>query len=106
MTRYNWVCPYCDHNQALSDWEISSFSGDVSPIPAEGPRKIRGRFIVCTNPQCQKFTLFAELLKGVPNPASRLQFKYEKILKRWRLIPKSNAKVFPGYIPKPIIEDY
>jgi len=30
----------------------------------------------------------------------------KELVKRWRLVPPSNAKVFPDYIPKPVIEDY
>jgi hypothetical protein len=29
-----------------------------------------------------------------------------KLLQSWGLIPASNAKVFPSYIPAPILEDY
>lgn len=81
------------------------FSGIKYNGSVEGKRKIAGYFLVCPNSECNKFVLSVSLYEGQLNER-KTDYEYKKHLKTWRLIPKSNAKVFPGYIPKPIIEDY
>ena len=62
-------------------------------------------FIVCPNPQCKKYTLDVRLYQSEYDSA-RGEEVLGEMLKRWRLVPPSNAKVFPDYIPKPLIDDY
>ena len=64
--------------------------------------------IVCPNPECQEYEIRATLFKtkeGYDNQG----VKYRKLadgLLDWKLKPKSGAKPFPPYIPKPILDDY
>jgi hypothetical protein len=64
--------------------------------------------IVCPNPECQEYEIRATLFKtkeGYDNQG----VKYRKLadgLLDWKLKPKSGAKPFLPYIPKPILDDY
>jgi hypothetical protein len=60
-------------------------------------------FIVCPNPKCVKFTLTLSL-----NKAAYKEGDWRAIgnLHEWDLIPGSDAKVFPDYIPATIRNDY
>jgi hypothetical protein len=71
---------------------------------AEGFKRTFVQFLVCPNPDCRKVTLTASLYK-----LSRDQYNNWEagdFIKEWRLIPPSQAKVYPEYIPKPIRDDY
>jgi len=61
-------------------------------------------FIVCPNPECKKFTLDVRLAKTERN--SNGDEKVLEDVKSWRLVPPSNAKVYPDYIPVALIADY
>src|SRR4051794_16321199 len=64
---------------------------------------MRALFIVCPNPQCRKYTLNVTL--------SKYEFKNNTwitgdTIQDWDLIPASDAKVFPDYVPGVIRADY
>lgn len=104
MSSFKWHCPYCGHDTTII--EGTNVKKDYTWFQIENKdwyRYFTNRFIVCPNPECNKFTLEAHLyeVKIIWG-----EFKKTSELKRWNLIPQSNAKVFPGYIPKAIIEDY
>lgn len=60
-------------------------------------------FVVCPNPQCQRFTLTEALFgaKFVNN-----EFKPGALLEKWRLIPNSTARPYPDYIPEQLRKNY
>jgi len=67
------------------------------------------RFIVCPNEDCKKFTLRVLLWKSRLEQADRMSKEKivgDKPLYSWDLIPPSDAKVLPDYVPKPIVQDY
>jgi hypothetical protein len=59
------------------------------------------QFKICPNPNCRKITI-----------ASRIwEYNYKtestgKLLYEWFLVPESNAKPFPDYIPQQLRDDY
>jgi hypothetical protein len=62
------------------------------------------QFIVCPNPKCKEFTLkewMFEYEKPVGYPS-----RTGSNLQSWCLVPPSTAKVFPDYVPSPILQDY
>lgn len=73
----------------------------------DGPQHVSARFIVCPNKECRKFAFAlslrdAELIQGaVPR-----RYRIGRLRQNWRLIPLSDAKVFPYYVPQAIREDY
>jgi hypothetical protein len=68
---------------------------------ADGPRYFKIICIVCPNKKCRHFTadLIMSELHAVTNQVGN-------VLKIWNLIPPPKMKVFPDYIPKPIVDDY
>jgi len=70
-----------------------------------GRHTLSSRFIVCPNPDCQKFTLDAVLHESGPKPSSVGEILGNEV-RTWSLVPPSAAKSFPDYIPKAIRDDY
>jgi hypothetical protein len=61
------------------------------------------KFILCPNPKCNDFTLWIGLYaanydRGDWHPSESIQ--------AWRLIPWSDAKPLPEYVPRAVAEDY
>ena len=59
---------------------------------------------VCPNPECGEYEIRAELYKA------QLAYGFWQpkgdALAKWQLRPQSTARVFPSYIPAPILQDY
>jgi len=75
----------------------------------QGDLILDNRVIVCPNPDCREYTIVAALYGAeVVNPynAPRYLCPIEPPLATWTLKPKSGARPFPAYIPKPILDDY
>jgi hypothetical protein len=71
---------------------------------AEGFKRAVVQFLVCPNPHCKKVTFTASLYKLSQNQYNN--WVLSDTINGWRLIPPSQAKVYPEYIPKPIRDDY
>lgn len=72
---------------------------------ADGNRVLLTWFIVCPNPGCQKFQLSASLHEVGRDATTHLPMA-GTLLKEWRLIPPSAAKVIPDYVPAAVRADY
>jgi Domain of unknown function (DUF4145) len=103
---YEWTCPFCDKNSIVT--EANSHDGTVwfTKENSHGDRMISLQFIVCPNPKCREFTLSATMYEYTRTRAAGSSITRGKRLEYWPLIPASNAKTFPSYIPKPILDDY
>ncbi len=99
---FNWTCPHCQRHVTITN-TISGQNTVLYHENAEGRHTLVTTFIVCPNPECNKFTLEAQLHKSTRGPSGE---KLGNMVKHWRLVPPSNAKVFPNYIPQPLIDDY
>jgi len=106
---FHWTCPFCDRDTTVtkSDYERASFQ--LGHHSSDGYRYFKTILIVCPNPKCKKLTLtlgmyeHAYSISGAGVPGG---WKIGKMLQGWNLIPPSNAKVFPDYVPKPVRDDY
>lgn len=98
-----WTCPFCDKASIVT--EANSFQDQAwfSKDNAHGPRMFNTQWIVCANPKCREFTLVASMFTYRVRGNGR---DLGERLKVWNLIPSSNAKVFPNYVPQPILTDY
>jgi hypothetical protein len=74
-------------------------------INSEGHRYLQNEWIVCPNEDFRKITLKAKLHTYIYDPIFQ-RHKKGQLIQSWNLLPNSFAKVFPDYIPKPILEDY
>jgi hypothetical protein len=106
-TKLNWQCPYCSHKAIIHDGEngtLTNFRHEFSQGNKYGYQAIRGRVIVCPNDECKEYVLRIFLHDHVQIAGNWNDTPLPK--KSWRLIPDSMAKVFPSYIPRPILDDY
>jgi hypothetical protein len=102
MPPFDWTCPYCDRDTTITDtFEESSFT--LTTKNADGPRHFRALLVVCPNPKCRKFTLQLTMREYGPKGPSWYAGKH---LQAWSLVPPSQAKAFPDYVPQPIRDDY
>lgn len=101
---FNWTCPHCQRHVTITN-TISGNHTTLYHKNADGRYTLIATFIVCPNPKCMKYTLDVRLHKSEENP-HRSEDRIKELVKSWRLVPPSSAKVFPDYIPKPLIDDY
>lgn len=103
---FYWTCPYCNRDTTVNDTQERTkyiFSLETS----EGFRGLTVLMVVCPNPECRKFTLTAGMFQTTPvNTMSGRSWINEQFIKGWNLIPDSEAKVFPDYVPHAIRDDY
>jgi hypothetical protein len=101
---FNWTCPHCQRHVTITD-TISGNHTKLYHENADGRHTLVTTFIVCPNPECRKYTLDVRLHRSENHP-TRHQDKLLELVKSWQLVPPSTAKVFPNYIPKPLLDDY
>ena len=101
---YSWTCPYCNKPTTVTSQDRTTDDVFLNVENSDGERCLSTAFIVCPNPDCKKFTLVVRLSKAEPNAGSRPKVGDE--LRTWQLVPPPGAKIFPDYIPGPILADY
>jgi len=103
----NFTCPYCGRVTTITDpnfwkrWEKIY----VQP-PDIGEVGIYIQAITCPNLECKKLWLIASLHKAEQNPHNLAQWYIKEKIFEWQLLPESDAKVLPDYIPIAIQNDY
>lgn len=104
MTEFNWTCPHCNRDVTITDRRFTSDQHTNAIENSFGRHTIVSTFIICPNPQCKKYSLSCRLFES--HFVSGIGEILNKELHNWSLIPPSNAKSFPDYIPKAILADY
>ena len=100
---FSWKCPFCNHDTTITtDYEVHELVSLTSDN-VDGPRVLYSQFVVCPNKTCKKFSLTVSLYERYLSGGG---WRPGKLLKKWRLVPPSSARVFPDYIPRVIIDDY
>lgn len=105
MASRSFTCPYCNHPTTVTDpnyfetWEniyiAKSKLGDVG---------FYIQAITCPNTECSQLWLRTELCHTFQNQhGNRVK---SSVIKSWQLLPESQVKVLPDYIPQPIQQDY
>lgn len=107
---FHWTCPFCDRDTTATGEDYQRGHFELNHKSSDGFRYFKTMLIVCPNPKCKMFTLTLAMyeytfVNPVP-PAVGAGWRVGKKLQEWNLIPPSNAKVFPDYIPKPVRDDY
>jgi hypothetical protein len=102
---FAWQCPHCARHATITDADFARNSIGLYAHSAERLEDIAGvhvtcRYVLCPNPECRKRSLEL-LVRHLPNNATL----GSPLLIR-RLIPESQAKAFPEYVPTPLIDDY
>jgi len=101
---FNWICPYCNSKTTIAKDSFQSNQIKMLIDNSEGERLLHIEWIICPNEECKKITLNVVLyncvLKNINNWVKGEQLNF------WKLLPSSYAKVYPDYIPKPLVIDY
>lgn len=107
MEPFEWVCPYCDRPQTVTEnnYDSSELRLHETRKSKYGLLVIDYVSIVCLNNSCKEVILTTRL--------SRIKINSQNgsILARtpveiWKLRPAASSKIFPSYIPSPLINDY
>jgi hypothetical protein len=109
MTAFSWSCPYCNRDATITDANTATHDWRFNSLNKEGNLDLIIRVIVCPHPKCREYTLSAHLFKVETNSdhfGNRSYKRADVPFMEWTLKPKSGAKPFPAYIPKPVIDDY
>lgn len=104
MAGTSWTCPFCGRDTTITNSDATSFTDRLHIENSVGTHSIIEKFIVCPNDKCKKYTL--DLWLGTTKTNQFGNYEFGKVIKHWRLVPPSRAKVFPEYVPKPIIADH
>jgi len=102
----SFYCLFCERNSTIQDIDVSIVANKlIGKNNAEGEIETLTEIVVCPNPYCKRISLsvnYFEYDKKSPDDTLR-----KRVLKEtWNLIPLTNAKHIPEYVPNPIIEDY
>ena len=98
---YLWTCPYCNRPCTIDDEDIRSMSDYIRISEEYGYYLSTITVIVCPNPECRQQTISMTI-----EPATINGDKTGTPIYSWNLLPESEAKSFPDYIPKQIRDDY
>jgi hypothetical protein len=100
---FAWTCPFCNHASIVTEANYHSESTMLQIANVHGEKLAKFHFIVCPNKECKQYIFYVSLFDVErKNPVS-ITTKHRRT---WNLVPASQAKVFPSYIPEPILNDY
>jgi hypothetical protein len=102
----NFTCPYCNKPTTATSPHVFN---DETQIVLERNSDLDQVYLVtkaisCPNEKCNKLFLRIFLANKNWSP-SISRYVYDKKYE-WQLLPESQAKILPDYIPAPIKEDY
>ena len=104
MTPFPWTCPYCGRDATITE---PNYRSDIQRISLEVTEYGEFGFVYtaisCPNLKCRRVAFSISLIKlkytgRGPETAGRFH--------SWKLLPESEAKPQPDYIPVPIVQDY
>lgn len=101
---FSWTCPYCQRNATITSNLVSSNEHNIVFNSRYVELTVRTFAILCPNPECNQYTLDAELYKSKYSNSGNV--KTGENIDEWSLKPQSSAKSFPAYIPDVITKDY
>jgi len=104
MNSEPWGCPFCRSYSTIRSQDFSISEHELYIENRHGARVLKTTFVVCANPNCREYSLGVTLFAGKRTPHGRLVAGEE--IRDWRLLPDSDAKVFPDYIPEKIRAAY
>lgn len=117
----SWQCAYCNHHATVrTSRNHNTDRRHDRYYLARNKHALLVTSIICPNPNCGQLTLHAELrnpkIGNLGNylwpmaPADGKRINEVLLAKNkiddWQLLPASNAKPYPDYIPEPIRKDY
>lgn len=103
MTR-NFTCPFCGHPTTITDPNYFDIWEKVEIEESDkGDFGFYLEAITCPNLECKKLWLHLSINKAYEQYGRWYQ---KELIQEWQLLPESQAKVLPDFVPEPIKEDY
>jgi len=102
---FSWHCPFCKHDATIGEENYSVDEFHFCDDNKHGHQLIKTEVITCPNPECKEYSLKLSIYDGKLNEFGHFQAE-SRPKKTWQLIPEAETKVFPKYVPAPIISDY
>lgn len=97
---FGWRCPFCNHHASITDDKISVQYHAFANDNKYGSQRLSTEVIICPNPECKEYSIKISL-HNMSSMGGWLKPK-----KVWQLVPSAKIKVFPDYVPAPILADY
>lgn len=101
---FKWQCPFCNHHATIVSENFATNRFEFSNGNKHKWQTLKAAVVVCPNPECLEYTLRVSLHDHVLMGTN--QYRDLDAKRAWNLIPASDARVLPDYIPKPIVDDY
>jgi hypothetical protein len=104
--KFNWICPFCNHSQIVTDQNFSSGLERLYVSENKfGDIGINYTAIACLNEDCKEVYLSVDFDEV---HASAAQGRYVSIahIQEFILRPAHLAKTFPDFIPQVFRQDY
>jgi len=106
-----YTCPFCRHHSTVEAANRRGFAGNLDIENAEGLQRAIVNFVVCSNPDCKRFSLGVTLINSTLIEEAKAQdLDMEEVKKdavrHFQLIPPSAARVYPDYVPEALRRDY
>jgi Domain of unknown function (DUF4145) len=100
---FSWRCPFCGHHATIGNNNITEISKTFDDENKYGSQIVTWRAISCPNPECREYAFSVTI-----NDYRLIQNQWVAAEEQhaWQLVPASNARVLPDYVPAPIVEDY
>jgi hypothetical protein len=105
MKTGEWQCRYCGLRTALSSEHVEETISTVRADNQQGPCTFRLLLTVCPNRDCKALTATLGMYKLSADASGTLRIQSEPG-RVWKLIPASNAKGMPDYVPERIAKEY
>lgn len=106
MASYNWRCPHCEKFVTIADSNNKTSIHHLHIKNVTGQDALVSTFIVCPNPDCQKYTLDVSIVPfDYPSVSGRNNNYFDAVFSM-RLVPFGSARTFPEYVPAAIRNDY
>ncbi|ENJ1753086.1 DUF4145 domain-containing protein [Vibrio parahaemolyticus] len=103
MMAFSWLCPFCDRGATIIGENHKKSRIEFNLGNKYGYQAFKLEVITCPNPDCKEYTLSATV-----HDHQEINGRYQDLdaKRTWQLLPQSNARVFPDYVPKAILDDY
>lgn len=107
MSGIHWNCPHCKKDIIITSERYSRSFHRLAIDNNDGKHCIETEYFVCTNPDCKKYTLVANLYEETIYNSTYNHFEPKGFPKKsYNLVPSSKSKSFPNYIPSVLTNDY
>jgi hypothetical protein len=102
-TPFNWACKYCGQPTTITSPHYFSKTDKVEISATDYQRvHLSWTAISCPNSKCKKITFALQIYSNEYNNG----WEFGEHIKSLQVLPESEAKPQPQYIPQPICEDY